>query len=116
MRELGISEDLVFVVNENRFSSLCKHSEGGDLMIKIVHYSDGRVNPHGVVSYLGRMEEARVRYEHANKGKEAEREKLVACGLEIQKQIFAKCKIKPEDITDETVAPIIEQLRGFMIK
>ena len=34
----------------------------------------------------------------------------------IEKQIFAKCKIKPEYITNETVAPIISELRNFMIE
>ena len=57
-----------------------------------------------------------MRYQDKNKGHEAEREKLVACGAEMEKQIFSKCKIKPEDITDETIAPIIEELKNFVIK
>jgi isoleucyl-tRNA synthetase len=116
MREIGLLEDLVSTVDQNRFSLLCKHVESDDMIVKIMHYSDGRVNPLGVVSYMDRMEEARVRYEKKNKGREAEREKMVSCGLEIEKQIFAKCKIKPEDITDESVAPLIEELRNFMVK
>jgi hypothetical protein len=48
-------------------------------------------------------------------GTPEERDRLVACGQEIEKQIFAKCKIKPEDITDASVAPIIEELRNFVI-
>ena len=47
--------------------------------------------------------------------KEDEWKKLVACGQEIEKQIFSKCKIKPEDINDQTVAPIISKLRDFVI-
>ena len=35
---------------------------------------------------------------------------------QIEKQIFSKCKIKPEDITDETVKPVIEELKNFVIK
>ena len=116
MKELGMTDSTVAISSQNRFSLLCKHAEGDDMEVKIVHYADGRVDPHGVVSYLSRMGEARVRYDHLNKGKEAERERMVACGAEIEKQIFVKCKIKPEDITDASVAPIIEELRGFVIK
>ena len=116
MKELGLPKGTVNISNQNKFSLLCKHARGNDVEVKIVHYADGRVNPHGVVSYLERMEEARVRYASQNKSREAEREKLVACGAEIEKQIFAKCKIKPEDITDEVVAPIIEELKNFVIE
>jgi hypothetical protein len=45
----------------------------------------------------------------------AGREELILCGKEIEKQIFAKCKIKPEDINDESVEPIISKLRNFVI-
>ena len=34
---------------------------------------------------------------------------------QIEKQIFSKCKIKPEDINNETVAPIISELKNFVI-
>ena len=42
--------------------------------------------------------------------------KFVACGKDIEEQIFAKCKIKPENINDETVKPIIEKLKDFVVK
>lgn len=116
MREIGISERAVEVCAENRFSLLCEHAKSDNMDLKIVHYADGRVDPYGVRSYKDRMEEARVRYFEQNKEWEAERAKLVNCGLEIEKQIFAKCKIRPEDITDEVVAPIIEELKNFVIK
>ena len=33
----------------------------------------------------------------------------------MEKQIFSKCKIKPEDINNETVASIILSLKDFVI-
>jgi len=41
---------------------------------------------------------------------------MVACGSEIEQQIFAHCKIKPEDITHELIEPIAEALRNFVVK
>lgn len=120
MQELGMPEDMVFIVDQNRFGLICKHKESSDMKVKIVHYSDGRVDPHGVVSYEERMEEGKRRYSghKASIGgvTEEKRLELVACGKEIEKQIFAKCRIKPEDITNETVVPIVSELRNFVIK
>lgn len=117
MEELDISKDIITIADQNRFSLLCSHQDSDNYSVKILHYADGRVNPFGVVSYEDRMEDARRRYvNHKNKVEEDQRKKLVDCGKEIEKQIFSKCKIKPEDITNEVVAPIIEELRNFMLK
>ncbi len=117
IKELGLPNAVISLAGQNHFSLICKHRDSKDINIKIVHYADGRVDPYGVVSYEKRMDEAKKRYEnHKFRTPEAERQKLVICGKEIEKQIFTKCKIKPEYITNETVAPIISELRNFMIK
>ncbi len=116
MQELGVLPHAIEICNQNQFTRLCEHALSNDLEVKIVHYSDGRVDPHGVKSYKERMEEARIRYQQQNQKWEDDRQRLVDCGLEIEKQIFAKCSIKPEDITDELVAPIIEELKNFVVK
>ena len=117
IKELNISEKIASLANLNRFSLVCEHRDSWDMTIKIVHYSDGRVDPHGVVSYEERMNEAKKRYaNHEDFLDEERRKKLVACGKDIEKQIFAKCKIRPEDITNESVAPIIAGLKNFVIK
>lgn len=115
-KEIGVSELAASFVAGVEFSLMFNHRDGYDFGNKIVVYADNRVSPHGVVPYLDRMEDARSRYKHLNTGQEEEHANLVACGGEIEAQIFAKCKIKPEDITDESVAHIIEELRGFVIK
>jgi len=120
IKELGLSPKIGSLVDQIRFSFTCKHHDSDSLEIKIVHYSDGRVDPHGVVSYEERMKEGKKRYKNHKSTfgamDEEEREKLVECGREIERQIFAKCKIKPEDINNETVKPIISELKNFVIK
>jgi len=117
MRELGVSGQIIKLVDQINFSLLCSHRDSHDMSIKIIHYSDGRVDPYGIVSFDERMDEAKKRYKnHKDSIQEEERRRLVVCGREIEKQIFSKCKIKPEDINDETVKPIILELRDFMIK
>lgn len=115
--ELGLSEKIVHLASGNGFMVLCKHRDEEDMNMKIMHYADNRVSPFSIVSYNDRMAEAGKRYEnHKQKLPVEERDELVQCGRDIEKQIFAKCKIKPEDINDETVALIIAELKNFVIK
>ncbi|MFA6353812.1 MAG: class I tRNA ligase family protein [Candidatus Paceibacterota bacterium] len=116
MQELGLPDNLVLLAGRNSFSLICEHRDSSDINMKIVHYADGRVDPCGVVSYDERMDEAKGRYKLKSRVEEEERERLTQCGKDIEKQIFAKCKIKPEDINNKTVAPIILELKNFIIK
>jgi len=114
-RELGMSPRVIFLISQDSFSLLCKHRDSDDIDVKIMHYADTRVAPYGIVSFDARLEEAKRRYKLATKAEEEEREKLAICGREMEKQIFSKCKIKPEDINDQSAAPIISKLRDFVI-
>jgi len=116
MRELGVAEELVELADQNHFSLLCEHAKGNDMFVKIMHYADMRVGPFGVLSYDERMEEARKRYAHRTDFQEENRLQLVACGKEVEKQIFSHCKIKPEDINDNTIALTIESLKSFVLE
>ena len=116
IKELGLPERVVNLAGENRFSYMCKHSEAEDLMQKLIHYADGRVGPHGILSYDERMNDANKRYKnHKLSVEEEERDRLVNCGREIEKYIFSHSTIKPEDINDESIAPMIEELKNFEI-
>jgi hypothetical protein len=116
MKELRIPENIIHLVDQIDFSLFCRHRDGNDIQVKIITYADTRVDPHGVVSQEERLEEARRRYATRNKGKEEERQRLVVCSKDIEKQIFAKCSLRPEDITDESAAPVIAELKNFVVK
>ncbi|MEK7072114.1 MAG: hypothetical protein AAB969_00935, partial [Patescibacteria group bacterium] len=62
-----------------------------------------------------RAKDLGIRYQYKGFPKE-EHDKFTACGEEMEKQIFAKCKIKPGDINDEAIKPIISNLRNFVIE
>ncbi len=115
IRELGLAEEIGALADQNHFTLLCEHAASDDVLLKIMHHADMRVNPFGIVSYEERMEEARRRYAGRSGFDNLERQHLVDCGKEIENQIFAKCNIKPEDINDATAAPYIEELKNFEI-
>ncbi len=116
MKELGLPEEIIKIVDSVDFSLACKNCNGNNIAYKIVNYADWRVDPHGVVSFEERMEEAKKRYQNRRDiFSEDGRAELIACCKGIEKQIFAKCKIKPEDINNESIKPIISSLHGFMV-
>ncbi len=100
------------------FAKSCTNAESSDFIKKICYYGDMRVAPLGVVSIRERMEEGINRYKGHTRVflPDDQYEKVVVCHSQIQDQIFAHCKIKPEDINDEAVKPIIEKLKDFVIK
>jgi hypothetical protein len=71
-----------------------------------------RVGPKNVTTLKDRLEEwhnrdSRVPYEKMKR--------IYNNYSDIEKQIFAHSNIKPEDITDESVAEIIKELKNFEI-
>ena len=115
-RELGLPEKVVKLISGMRFENLCIDRDREDWHAKILHYADSRVAPTGILSYDERLSEAGERYKDgALSTTETKRLELVACGKEIEKQIFAECDIKPEDINNESIKPYVEKLKDFEI-
>ena len=114
--ELGVIDrikDLVYCVDS---ASVEKIAQGNDFSEKICMYADGRVTPHGVVSINERTLEAKERYKnHPNKFDEESRFHFNKNLNSIEKQIFSHTKIKPEDITDDSIKDYLEKLKNFSI-
>ncbi len=114
-KEIGVSDKTIELINAIGFFNAGETAKGDDYDKKITAYCDDRVNPFGIVSLEDRLADLRSRYAH--KGGDTPERRAFEAGLRaIEPQVFAKCKIKPEDINDETVAPIISKLRDFVVK
>ncbi len=76
-----------------------------------------RVGPHGVISIKERVADGRKRYEgRKDKAIGSDKFDVLADALaEVEKQIFERVTIKPENITDDLVNEKIAELRGFVI-
>ena len=100
------------------FSKLEGTRDSGSYERKIVEYADQRVGPYGILSLDERIEESAKRYagKHPDIPRSAERfAELVAAAHELERQLFSHTDIKPEDITDTTTAPLIEELRNYSV-
>ena len=116
LKELSIPDNVYNLIQSLEFAKAPITTEGTNTELKICLYSDARVSPHGVVSLKDRLSEVKERYMR-NKGISEEKFNQISESLfQIEGQIFAHCKIKPEDITDEKIEPLIISLRNFEIE
>lgn len=113
-REIGASQRVVELIGAISFTGAPENCASDDFGKKICQYSDDRVGPWGVVSLEGRFADLRERYKHHGENS-PERDAFENALREIEKQIFAKCKIKPEEITEEKVKQKFEELRNYDI-
>lgn len=114
--ELHLPLQSVQYIDQVGFSRLEATRDSHSIEQKIVQYADTRVAPRGIASQTERLEDARIRYEKRPGAVEGDRERfaqLVAVASEIEQQIFSKARIRPEEITDASVAPFMATLREF---
>jgi len=116
LKEIGVSKNVLDLVE------IVDFSEVFDILDKIIEkqivlYADSRADPFGIVSIEERLEEGRNRYKNRKNQPTDEHWELAKKSLlKLEKNIFSKCKIKPEDINNKTVAPIISSLKDFVVK
>lgn len=116
-RRLGVDDKVLDYIESVDFGKALQNKDRPELEPKICDNADLRVAPHGVVSLEERLEEGRKRYKDKIEKwvRPEEQESLYVACRNIQAQIFAHCKITPADITDQSIAPIIEQLKSYTI-
>ena len=114
---IGLSNDIIKIIDNFGFSNATKNELGKLFSHKICNYSDERVGPYGVMPMEGRILEGQKRYAGTKHSiASGNFESLTKSLRNIEKQIFSRCKIKPEDITDETIQPLLSELREFVVK
>ena len=119
-QEIGLSEAARTYIKAVKFSFADKTRVEGSFEEKICEYADSRVAPYGVVSLEARLEEGRKRsLSHNISGSLASPKNrydaLVEAERGIEKDIFAQTKIKPEDVTDSSVAQLLEELWEYPV-
>jgi hypothetical protein len=99
------------------FSKSINNLEYDDFSKKIAAYSDYRVAPYGIVSLVERESEGRKRYKKRGNKMDQEKEDrfntLFEASQRIEDEIFANCKIKPEQVNDKSCEKYIKELREF---
>jgi hypothetical protein len=112
--EIGAPKRVLELVAAVGFSKAELNMKSDDINKKICAYADMRVSPHGVCTLEERAKEGKIRYKvDQNAAWRDSHDRLVISLKEIEKQIFAECSIKPEEITDASIHPLLTQFEHF---
>lgn len=116
-KEIGISEDIIYILENTGSSKLSSTIDSNNWYLKVCSYADFRVSPKNIVSITERFDEIIQRYsggDHilANIEKTEHKKHLA---LVLEKQIQDKSKNLLSEINDDKVAPIVEMLKDFEI-
>jgi hypothetical protein len=116
-KEIGLPSRVVELIDGVSFGNVEHTASAYSWEQKVTQYADVRVGPYGVLSLQERLEEARARYIDSGKTYYAKEgfERLSTFVYEIERQIFGREKIAPEDINDASVAPYVEELRNYPV-
>jgi hypothetical protein len=115
-KELGLSSDILGLIDCVDSSSVEIIRIEDDFAKKICIYSDNRVTPHGVVSAEDHSLEAKERYKDHPHAFDEESRQFFNKNLNlIEEQIFSHSNIKPEDINDSSIEKYLGELQDFSI-
>jgi hypothetical protein len=114
--ELNQPEKIKDIINSIIFDNVSINYESGDFDTQISAYSDMRVMPLGVTSLKERLSDLKERYsKRMDKKRRDNFDKNAETFIKLEKQIFKDCKIRPENITEDSIKPLVEELRQFDI-
>lgn len=115
-QEFGVSPRVLDCLNTVGFLRVRECEAINDLEKKVCSYADMRVGPFGVISASERAGEGKKRNEKRKSAlSEEDRAAIKEALLRMEEQLFAQTSIKPEDINDASIAPIMETLKTFAI-
>lgn len=118
VQELGVTKDILKLIDAIDLTKAEANVQSDNYEIKICDYADARVAPTGIVSLQARFDDLHDRYQHRYPSRQDQDARLQSEVFikQIESQIFADLKLKPEDITDQAVSGTISQLSNFKLK
>ncbi|QQS43327.1 HD domain-containing protein [Candidatus Roizmanbacteria bacterium] len=110
-------ERILDLIDAIGFSNAKRNAESSDYGWKIAAYSDMRVEPQGVTTLESRLRDGNKRFK-LNKPGISRHDFFVEMSEylhRIQAQLFEKLSFTPQSITEDTVRPIIAEIRTFEV-
>ena len=112
-KELNVDDRTYELITSVGFTRSEQVLATNDISSMICLYSDQRVGPRGILSIDYRFEEGNKRYK--NKYDDSKSNSSFDFLKKIEEFIFTKCKIHPEDITDEAIEGVMEELKELEV-
>jgi len=118
--KIGLPDASVVLIDSISFSKLAEVVADDSHERKIMQYADLRVGPHGILPLTDRIAEGRKRYNTTRTERSYYESDegfggLARAAEELEKQVFAGMRLKPEDVTDTSIAQLIEELWEYTV-
>ena len=117
-KEIGLNNQVLTIINAFGFPQAVENSRSTDTNLKICVYSDFRVTPHSVASLQERLVESYERNKNNPKMIQSDPEKFKQASKamqHIEDEIFNICKIKSEDVNDQSISSTMEGLKKWEV-
>jgi hypothetical protein len=111
LAEIGAPDEVIRIVRLLKLDKAPLLRDTGTFEEKICQYADMRVGPYGILSVDERFADGRKRYPFAAQRPPEETAAIVRAIKDIESELFARSTITPLDITNDMIAPIMEELR-----
>jgi len=111
--ELHVAPRVRALVDAIGFHNNERTLHSGDLLTMIAAYADSRVIPSGVASLAERMRDMYERYGSKHPETAPETERQVRALQQIEQVLFEHASIRPEDITEASVAPLVAEMSAL---
>lgn len=113
-QEIGVPDTIMRLVNAFGTRNVITLTQNQDLEKMIVNYADHRVSPYGIDTLRNRINDQNERIRASLTPEQAEnkiakRKESNEAKFELERLIFEKTDIKPEDITDVAVNEIMDE-------
>lgn len=114
-KEINVEEEVLNLIEAKQFSKNKESYDSRDFERKICAYADQRVSPNGVLSLVGRLDEARTRHRGVSGSSvnSPRYESLKEYACKIERQIFELVDGHPEDINDKSIEKYIPGLKMY---
>jgi hypothetical protein len=113
LRELGLEEDLIKVVQMKSFGNAIEVAQSDNWILKILFYSDMRVVPSGVVDLETRLNDVVTRLEKYRT--HPQKNELMQSARDVEKQVQAMTETNLSGITESTASTGMEDLLNVVI-
>lgn len=118
--EMALGQEVLDLIENMRFSRTRWILEEGGLTQQICKYADLRVSPWGILPMRERLAEAKERYKGSpmDRGDVYTPESLATAAElcdELEAKLASHCDFAPSEITDASMTPIVEELKGYRV-
>jgi len=114
LQKINVSPETIKVIDSAHLSELDKIVANNNLSGQVMLYCDMRVGPGAVMTLTERMQDMRDRYV-THRFTHEEMDEMVEKMKTIEENIFARCQIKPEEITEGSTASLQQALLDWEV-